>query len=185
MADDAAADEGQPIVVALDPDKCQVPATIDYLEARRSLAKYAAYVNLGLSGQDINAKTFVLMSIAQSRGLDPIEAKLQFDVIEGKPTMTAEAMRASFIASGGLIEYIEHSATAVRMRFTHPKYAPNGYERECRIEDFSEFVEKKKNWRQYPENMLQARCSSFAIKAIAPELTLGLYTPEEVRDISK
>jgi hypothetical protein len=43
----------------------------------------------------------------------------------------------------------------------------------------------KKNWRVHPENMLWARVVSTAVGVVDPRVRAGLYTPEEMEDVSE
>lgn len=41
---------------------------------------------------------------------------------------------------------------------------------------------EKENWDKYPKEMMRARCMSGAVKALFPEVTLGVYTEGEIVD---
>jgi hypothetical protein len=40
----------------------------------------------------------------------------------------------------------------------------------------------KDNWAKYPKNMMRARCLAYAVRAIAPEVLLGVYSDTELVD---
>jgi len=40
----------------------------------------------------------------------------------------------------------------------------------------------KENWEKYPKNMLRARCMAYAVRAIAPQILMGMYTDLEIID---
>lgn len=126
---------------------------------------------------------YILMQVAHSNGIPPIRAMQMYSVIQGKPAMKSEAMLAVWQETGGSVEWLEHSRHVVRGLFTHPRYCPKGYTREVRFDEFPT-LNHRDTWKQYPEAMLTARCVSAAIRAVAPALILGTYTPEEIRDFS-
>jgi hypothetical protein len=126
---------------------------------------------------------YILMQVAASNGIPPIRAMQMYSVIQGKPAMKSEAMLAVWQETGGSVEWLEHSGKVVTGLFTHPRYCPKGYTRSVRFDEFPD-LNRKDTWRQYPEAMLTARCVSAAIRAVAPALILGTYTPEEIRDFS-
>jgi hypothetical protein len=43
----------------------------------------------------------------------------------------------------------------------------------------------KHNWQKYPKEMMRARCLSSAVRALFPEIFLGLYTDLEINDIAE
>ncbi len=40
----------------------------------------------------------------------------------------------------------------------------------------------KQNWEKYPKEMMRARCLAYAVRAIAPEVLMGVYTDMEIVD---
>ncbi len=40
----------------------------------------------------------------------------------------------------------------------------------------------KDNWQRMPKNMLRARCMAYAVRALFPEVLLGVYTDSEIID---
>ena len=56
----------------------------------------------GLMGKDTKPEAvFGLMLLCKCEGLDPIAAMKRYHIIEGRPSMRADAMQAEFIAHGG------------------------------------------------------------------------------------
>jgi len=41
----------------------------------------------------------------------------------------------------------------------------------------------KDNWKKYPKEMMRARCLSYAVRALFPEVLSGFYTELEIQDI--
>ena len=76
------------------------PAILQSLdEIERVAAKLSAS---GLMGKDTKPEAvFGLMLLCKCEGLDPIAAMKRYHIIEGRPSMRADAMQAEFIAHGG------------------------------------------------------------------------------------
>src|SRR5262249_43680590 len=73
------------------------PARPYAVQAIEPMARHAAASRL--FGMD-QAQAFTLMLIAQSEGLDPIQAMKRYHVIQGRPAMRADAMQAEFQRQG-------------------------------------------------------------------------------------
>lgn len=42
----------------------------------------------------------------------------------------------------------------------------------------------KQNWSKYPKEMMRARCLSYAVRAMFPEVLLGMYSDVELNDVA-
>src|SRR5262245_46289469 len=103
----------------------QVPARIAIAHSVadvRALAEYAATSRL-FPGITTAQAAFSLMMLAQSEGLHPFEALKIYHLIEGKPSMKAEAMLARFQEHGGTVQWLERSDQRVVGVFSHPVQA--------------------------------------------------------------
>lgn len=123
-----------------------------------------------------------LMSGAE-RGLGPMESLRSVHVIEGRPSLSAEAMRALVLAAGHEIEIVESTpmrATVVGRRAGSDSTSPSftwtmDRARRARLAG-------KDNWVKYPEAMLLARASTDLCRAVFPDVIAGLASFEEVVD---
>lgn len=43
----------------------------------------------------------------------------------------------------------------------------------------------KQNWAKYPKEMMRARCLTYGVRALFPEVFLGLYSDIEINDIAQ
>ena len=117
------------------------------------------------------------------RGLGPMESLRSVNVIEGKPSLTAEATRALVFAAGHEIEFLETSATKATV-------VGRRYGSEKTSIPFTWTLDRarraglagKDNWRKYPEDMLRARVTAELCKAIFPDVVAGLEISEVVAD---
>lgn len=137
------------------------------------------------------SQAFTLGLLAQARGLNPVEAFLRYHVIQGRPAMKSEAMLAEFQRYGGNVEWVVSNGDECRAIFKHPKHAPKGFEVHVTLKELKESGvamaggRLKDPYRQYPAQMLRARCVSQGVRAVDPGVILGCYTPEEIGDMDK
>jgi len=124
-----------------------------------------------------------LMSGAE-RGLGPMESLRSVHVIEGKPSLSAEAMRGLVLAAGHDIEIVESTATRATVvgrragsDSTSPPFTwTMDRARRARLAN-------KQNWQTYPESMLLARASADLCRAVFPDVIAGLAATEEIIDL--
>ena len=116
-------------------------------------------------------------------GLGPMQSLQSIDLIQGRPALSPEGMRALVLAKGhGFdVDATDEYATVHCRRREWPP------EREWRAFTFTlADAERagllgKDNWKRYPEAMLTARATGKACRAIFADVIAGLgYTPDEV-----
>lgn len=123
-----------------------------------------------------------LMLLAQAEGIHPMQAMRRYHVIDGQPSMRADAMLASFQAAGGVVTWKRTDETECRGVFSAPGIgAP--VEVSWTTDDAKRAgVAGKQNWARYPRQMLRARVISEGVRMAMPGVVVGIYTPEEVAD---
>ena len=141
-----------------------------------------AVANSRLFGMDTPDKAMALMLIAQAEGLHPAVAARDFHIIQGRPSMKADAILARFQAAGGTMRWLEYTDTKVSAEFSHPQGG------QIKVDWDMERAKKaglggKDMWSKYPRQMLAARCISEGVKRVYPGATNGMYTPEEAEDM--
>lgn len=124
-----------------------------------------------------------LMLIAQAEGLHPATVAVDYDVIQGKPAKKPAAMLRDFIKNGGKVTWHALDDTQAEATFSHPTGGT------VRVRwDMKKAAQAnlggKEMWKKYPSAMLRSRCVAEAMRAVFPAATGGLYTPEEVRDMT-
>lgn len=128
------------------------------------------------------AQALAIMLTGRELGLAPMLALRSLHVIEGKPGMSAELILARFRQAGGKYRWVEKTDQCATIQAVAP-----GNPIEW-VETFSFSIEEaeragvtdKKNWKRYPAAMLRARAASLMVRAIAPEVSAGLYDPDEL-----
>ncbi len=115
--------------------------------------------------------------------LPPMVALQQINVIEGRPSMSALAMRGLAQASGVKFRLIESTQTRCVMAARAPGDAGFTEVRWDMDRAKKLGVATKRNWQNQPQAMLIARATSELCRLVAAPLFLGLsYSTEELSD---
>jgi len=128
------------------------------------------------------AQAITLLMLAASEGIHPVQAMRRFHVIQGKPSMRADAMLAEFIRRGGRVRWTKFDSEAAAAVFSK-----DGADTEIcftMLDAVRAGISTGANWKKYPDAMLRARLISKAVRMIDPGAVAGIYTPEEVSDFS-
>jgi hypothetical protein len=140
-----------------------------------------AIAKSGLFGMKTPEQAIALMLIAQAEGMHPAIAARDYHVIQGRPTLKADAMLARFQAQGGKVQWHEYTDTKVSGTFSHPQGGT--VKIEWTIQQAQKIgLANKDVWKHYPRQMLRARVVSEGIRTVYPGVSVGIYTPEEVAD---
>ena len=142
----------------------------------------AAVASSKLFGITNKEQALALMLVAQAEGLHPATAARDYHVIQGRPALKADAMLARYLASGGKIEWHEHTDAKVAATFSHPSGGSLKIEWDIARAKTAGLAGKDM-WAKYPRQMLRARVISEGVRATNPNISIGIYTPEEVRDM--
>ncbi len=131
---------------------------------------------------------FTLMMLCQAEGLHPMQALKRYHIIEGRPSMRADAMHSEFLDRGGHVEWECMDDTEARAVFSHPVLCPKPLVGSVTFKSLREHgitegkFGTKDNYKKHPDAMLRARLISKMVRAIDPGAITGMYTPEEVSD---
>ena len=135
-------------------------------------------------GMKTTEEAFALMLIAQAEGMHPAIAARDYHVIQGRPTLKADAMLARFQNAGGKVQWDVYTDAEVTGTFSHPQGGS--------LKLTWTFAQAQKinltgkdNWKYYPRAMLRARCISEGIRTVYPGCVVGTYTAEELEEIPK
>lgn len=140
-----------------------------------------AFAQSGFFGYKNSSEAFTLMCLAQANGLHPAKAAERYHIIQGRPAMKADAMLAAFQESGGKVRWVKRTEKECTLHLSHPQ----GGELDVtwNIDRATKAgLTGKSTWKQYPTQMLSARCVSEGVRALYPACLCGMYTPEEVSD---
>lgn len=129
----------------------------------------------------------VLSTILAGRelGLQAMASLRTIHIVEGRPTLSADLIRALVLRSGlakyfRCIERTHERATFETQRGDDPPIALTYTIAEATI---AGLVKEKSGWIKNPADMLVARASAKLARLVYPDLTTGLYTPEEMQEV--
>jgi len=133
-------------------------------------------------GIQTKEQALVLMAISQAEGRHPALAARDYNIIQGRPAKTSEAMMRDFISAGGRVEWHQLTDDAADATFSHPQGGTIRI-----IWDTARAAKaglaSKDMWRKFPRQMMRSRCVSEGVRTVCPSATSGFYVPEEVRDM--
>lgn len=128
------------------------------------------------------AQAVAIMITGQELKIPTMQALRQINVIQGKPTMSAELMLALAFqrVPGFKCHPIESTEKAATFEFQRP--GQPAYRHTFTINDAAGMgLVGKDNWKKQPATMLRWRCISAGLRLIAPDAIAGVYTPEEIQ----
>ena len=154
-----------------------------------------AIAESGLFGMKTPAQAIALMLIAQAEGKHPAIAARDYHIIQGKPSLKADAMLARFQEYGGKFKWLSYSETECEAQFSHPTTGELTikwtWEMAERVKSYDKESNKwvalteKHTYKSYPRQMLSARVISEGVRKLCPAACNGMYTPEEVQDFEE
>lgn len=133
-------------------------------------------------GMKTPEEAFALMLIAQAEGMHPAIAARDYHVIQGRPTLKADAMMARFQQAGGKVQWEVYTDAEVTGVFSHPQGGSLKLTWTF-AQARSIGLTTKDNWQNYPRAMLRARCISEGIRTVYPGCVVGTYTADELEEI--
>lgn len=129
----------------------------------------------------------VLAMTCMAERITPMEFVQTYHIIQGRPSMRADAMLAKFRSAGGKVVWLNVGDDGKEAR---AKFSYGGDEMEIAftLAEAERLIGKKRledpdgNWFKSRGPMLRARLTSKALRIIAPELVSGTYLPEEIEE---
>jgi hypothetical protein len=127
---------------------------------------------------------YVVLMTGNDLGLSQSQALRGVKIIDGQPSPSADTLHAVVISSP-LCEYFREVETTSKQSTWETKRRGNPVVRSTFTIEQAEQAGllsrgPKSNWAKYPERMLKARAKAYLARDVYPDLTLGLYTPEEL-----
>ena len=133
-------------------------------------------------------QALLILALGSDLGLSPMQSIRGIHIIEGRPCPSADCLAACVLRSG-LAEYFTEIETTEQLSTWETKRKSEAKPRRYTfsIEDAKRagLLNRGKdpsqnNWNKYPKRMLSARAKAFLVRDVYPDLTLGLYTPDEI-----
>jgi|688.fasta_scaffold51599_6 hypothetical protein len=124
---------------------------------------------------------YLILLLGDSLGLHPAQALTSIAVIKGKPTMSAELMRAVVMNAGHRFRIDESTPTAARVTVARKEWPQDESQFAFTVEDAKRAGLGGDSYQKYPTAMLLARVTTMACRAMFADVIAGIsYTPEEM-----
>jgi len=142
-------------------------------------------------GSDSIQDGYLVSLVCFHERISPLEFAKLYHVIKGRPTMRADAMLARARQAGFSHKIIERTPKRAAMELTYPDGTTYFDELTWEAAQKAQWPWTDKSRTKLKDNwngelavkvMLWARLISSMIRAAAPELVYGIYTPEEAED---
>lgn len=142
-----------------------------------------AIAKSGLFGIKSPEQALALGLVAVSENRPFASIATDYDIVQGRPALRAQAALSRFQNAGGKIQWITRNDQECTVEGSHPL---GGTLRVTwTIERAAAAgLTGKQSWRQYPCALLSARCVAELVRAILPSCLSGQYLVEEVSDFS-
>lgn len=134
------------------------------------------------------ANALIAIGLGQAMGLSPAESLYRIDVIQGKPTASAELIASNVRKAGHKLRIITNeqamSVTAQIIRADDPDFIHEVTRDMVWAKGMG--LNTKDNYKKQPLTMLQWRAVSAAARLACPEALYGVtYTSDEMSDFGK
>ena len=127
------------------------------------------------------ANVLIALELGNALGLAPTTALYGINVINSKPTLGAETMRAVVLSKGHRFDVIEFTAESATVAVARKERPDDVSTFAFTIDDAKAAGLTNDTYRKFPKAMLLARATSQACRAIFPDVLAGVsYTPEEI-----
>jgi hypothetical protein len=128
---------------------------------------------------------FLILCLGESLGLHPAQALTSIAVIKGRPTMSAELMRAVVMREGHRFRIDESTPTVARVTVARKEWPEDSSTFEFTIEDAKRAGLGGDTYSKFPTAMLLARVTTQACRAMFADVISGIsYTPEEMESVT-
>jgi hypothetical protein len=149
-----------------------------------------AVAQSGMFGVTNAGAGMVVVATCQSQGISLMEFARMYHIIDGKPSMRADAMLAEFRKRGGryrmVSNTVDKAAAAFEFEGVKIEFAVTMDDAKRTGDAFkSDGKTLKHNYAHRADDMLWARMVSKAVRRLCPEIVYGLYSPEETGDFSQ
>ena len=122
------------------------------------------------------------MELAEALDVSLAQAITGITVIQGKPTMSAEMMRALVLRAGHRFRVSEMSETSVTVDVARKEWPEDVQQFTFSMTDAQHAgLAGSGTYKKHPKAMLLARATSMACRAVFPDVVSGMgYTPDEI-----
>lgn len=155
-------------------------AVVPYTEMEKMANTVAKSKLFGITQPE---QALALMALCQAEGIHPMTAVRDYHIIQGRPSLKSETMLSRFLGSGGKVEWHCLTDAKAEATFSHP--AGGSIKLDWTIERAKQAgLASKDIWKGYPRAMLRNRLISEGVRTVNPSIVQGVYTPEEMENLT-
>jgi hypothetical protein len=140
-------------------------------ELARDLAR-TEFVPRAMQGKPASVAAAILTG--RELGLGPMTALRGIDVIEGRPSLTAEMLAARILSAGHRVEWKASTDQRCTVRIERGDGLSESEVTWTMADAQRAGLSGKKVWQQYPRHMLRARAITECASMACPDVALGL-----------
>jgi len=155
--------------------------TNELVPFERQMVLAEAFAKSKLFGCETRDQALSLMALCEAQGLHPANAVQEYHIINGRPSLKADAMLTRFQRSGGRVTFTSYTDEKVEATFEHPQGGTLTVAWDMARAKKAE-LGGKGMWLKYPRQMLRSRVISEGVRSLFPGVLGGMYAPEEVAD---
>ena len=143
----------------------------------------------GMFGCSQQGQGLIIVMTCVHEKITPLQFIERYHIINGRPSMRADAMLARFLEMGGRFELVERSSEMASANFVYKnaQYGSRLTWDEAKNEPFTKDKNGniKSNWATplIRKQMLWARVVSDGVRTVCPGVNQGSYDPEELTDL--
>lgn len=163
------------------------PQSYDQLCAFCDKLVYTGFLPKAL---DTGEKVLAVVMTGRELGIPMMASTRLIHIVDGRPGLAAELMLAMFGRAGGRWQWLRSDDEAATLRLVKPsgdEHIETFALEDAQVAGLLDMRDDQKpyrvNWYRHRTKMLRARCISGGMRAFAPDVTNGLYTPDELEDI--
>lgn len=155
----------------------------ELMQAARTFAKSSIVPTAYRNKPD---DAFVALEWGMELGMKPMASLQNIYVVNGRPTLSAQSM-AGLIKSRPDYRGLVFESSPTKAKATIKRAIIDGSIETHTGEFTFEQANKagltgKDNWKNYPQQMLEARALAFAVRKAFPDVFAGIYVKEEAQD---
>jgi hypothetical protein len=129
------------------------------------------------------SRAVIVMRYGAALGVLPEMAIRLVYIIDGQPSPAAALMLAIFLASPVCAVFAPLESTAKKARMRVGRKGQQPFEVSAEYDEYKH-LHGRKNWLNYPTDLVYARCLGRAMRRVAPDLFAGVYCAEERVDFN-
>jgi hypothetical protein len=144
-----------------------------------------AMAKSGLFAAKTPEQAVTILMTGMELGLMPAQAMRGIYIVQNRPVLSADMMVAICKGSPACNYFTMLESTPDQAVYeTHRRGDPKPCTMTYTMEDAKRAgLTNKDTWKQYPAQLLRARCSSGLARTVYPDLLLGIYTEEEIEKL--